>query len=64
MGPQASCVPCASDARSREDGDDPAQSRQYLRDMLRQSPAWVPHEMEQGFPFHDCDVSLTHDVSV
>jgi hypothetical protein len=32
--------------------------------MLRQYPEVLPHEMDQGFPFHDCSVSLKHDVIV
>jgi hypothetical protein len=64
MGHTHSCVPFARDARSRESGDHPAPSRQYLAAMLRQSPALLPHEMDQGLPLHDADASVKPDLSV
>jgi hypothetical protein len=64
MGHTSICLPCASAALYREYVDDPAPSRQSLSDMLRQYPDVFPHEMDQGFPFHDCSVSLKQDVIV
>ena len=61
MGHTPICVPCASEGQYRAYVDDPAQSRQYLAAMLRQYPALFPHEMDQGFPLHDCDVSIKQD---
>jgi hypothetical protein len=32
--------------------------------MRRQSPARFPQEMAQGFPLHDCDVSIQQELSM
>ena len=64
MGHKSICLPFASEALYREYVDYPAQYRQYLSDMLSQYPALFPHEMDQGFTFHDCYVSLKQDVIV
>ena len=44
--------------------DDPAQYRQYLTQMLCQSPELFPKEMDQGFTFHDAYVSVKQDLIV
>ena len=64
LGSQHSGVPCASAAPYREYVDDPAQSRQSLRAMVRQSPALLPHNMEQGGTFHDANASVKQSVIV
>ena len=64
MGHKPICLPCASEARYREYVDHPAQYRQYLSEMLRQSPERFPQDMDQGFPFHDAYVSVKQDVIV
>ena len=64
MGSQPSCLPCASAAQYRAYVDDPAQYRQSLSAMVRQYPALFPHDMDQGFTFHDAYASVKHDVIV
>ena len=64
MGNKHICLPFASAALYREYVDHPAQSRQYLRELLRQYPELFPQDMDQGFPLHDADVSVTQDVIV
>ena len=64
MGHKSICLPFASEALYREYVDYPAQYRQYLRDMLSQYPEVFPQDMDQGFTFHDCYVSLKQDVIV
>jgi hypothetical protein len=64
MGHKHLCLPLASEALYREYVAPPAPSRQYLSEMLRQSPALFPHDMDQGFPLHDASVSVTQDVLV
>ena len=61
MGNKHICLPFASEGQYREYVDDPAQYRQYLAEMLSQYPALFPQEMDQGFTFHDCDVSIKQD---
>ena len=58
MGNKPICLPCASEVQYREYVDDPAQYRQYLAEMLSQYPELFPHDMDQGFPLHDCYVSI------
>ena len=62
MGHTPLCVPFASAGQYREYVDNPAQYRQYLAEMLRQYPALFPHEMDQGFPLHDCYVSIKQEL--
>ena len=62
MGHTHICLPCASAAQYREYVDDPAQYRQYLSAMLPQYPALFPQDMDQGFPLHDCSVSIKQDL--
>jgi hypothetical protein len=57
-------LPFATEAQYRDYRDDPAQYRQYLRRMLAHHPALFPTDMDQGFPFHDCAVSLKQDLIV
>jgi hypothetical protein len=64
MGHKHSCLPFASEAQYRDSIDDPAQYRQYLSRMLDQHPELFPADMDQGFPFHDCYVSLKQDLIV
>jgi hypothetical protein len=64
MGNQPICVPCASEAQYRDSVDYPTQYRQYLTEMLAQHPALFPKDMDQGLPWHDCDVSVKQDLIV
>ena len=64
MGHTPLGVPCASAAQSRDSVDSPTPSRQYLTEMLGQHPALFPTEMDQGFPLHDCSVSVKQDLIV
>ena len=64
MGNTHICLPFASEALYREYVDHPAQYRQYLSEMLHQYPELFPHDMDQGFPLHDADASVTQDVIV
>ena len=64
MGHTPRCLPCASAAPSRAYVDHPAPYRQSLSEMLHQSPALFPHDMDQGFPLHDADASVKQDVLV
>ena len=62
MGNKPICLPFASAALYREYGDHPAQYRQYLSAMLSQYPELFPHDMDQGFPWHDAYVSVKQDL--
>ena len=62
MGNKHICLPFASEVQYREYVDDPAQYRQYLAEMLRQYPELFPQDMDQGFTFHDCYVSIKQDL--
>ena len=62
MGHKPICLPFASAVQYREYVDDPAPYRQYLAEMLSQYPELFPQEMDQGFPLHDCYVSLTQEL--
>jgi hypothetical protein len=64
MGHTPICLPFASAGQYREYVDDPAPYRQYLAEMLRQYPALCPQEMDQGFPLHDCSVSIKQALSM
>jgi hypothetical protein len=64
MGNKSICLPFASEALYREYVDHPAQYRQYLSDMLNQHPELFPHDMDQGFTFHDAYASVKQDVVV
>lgn len=64
MGHKPICLPFASEALYREYVDHPAQYRQYLSEMLSQSPELFPHDMDQGFPLHDAYASVKQDVIV
>ena len=64
MGNKHICLPFASEAQYRDYIDDPAQYRQYLSRMLDQHPELFPTDMDQGFTFHDCYVSLKQDLIV
>jgi hypothetical protein len=64
MGHKHICLPFASEAQYRDYIDNPAQYRQYLSRMLDQHPALFPTDMDQGFTFHDCYVSLKQDLIV
>jgi hypothetical protein len=64
MDSQHLCVPCASAAQYRAYVDSPTQYRQYLTEMLGQHPALFPTAMDQGFPLHDCSVSVNQDLLV
>ena len=46
MGNKHICVPFASAAQYCEYVDDPAQYRQYLREMLHRHPELVPTAMD------------------
>ena len=35
-----------------------------MAEMLRQYPALLPQEMDQGFPLHDCYVSRKQELSM
>jgi hypothetical protein len=62
MGNKHICLPFVSEALYREYVDHPAQYRQYLGERLRQYPELFPQEMDQGFPLHASDVSITQDL--
>src|SRR5262245_47427354 len=62
MGHKHSCLPFASDGQYREYVDAPSKYRQYLGEMLSQSPALLPQDMDQGFPLHDSSVSIAQDL--
>ena len=64
MGHKHIGLPFASEALYREYVDHPAQYRQYLSEMLNQYPELFPHDMDQGFTFHDAYASLKQDVIV
>ena len=64
MGNTPICLPCASEAPYRDSVDSPTQYRQYLTGMLGQHPALFPKAMDQGFPLHDCAVSVKQDLIV
>jgi hypothetical protein len=64
MGHKPICVPFASEGQYREYVDDPAQYRQYLGEMLSQYPELFPQDIDQGFTFHDCYVSIKQDLSM
>ena len=62
MGQKPLGLPCASAGPYRASVDDPAQYRQSLGERLRQYPALLPHEMDQGFPLHARSGSITQDL--
>ena len=64
MGPQPICGPLPRAAQSHTYGDNPAQYRQSLTQMLRPDPALWPNAMPQGCPLHDCDRSVQQNLSV
>jgi hypothetical protein len=59
MGNTHICLPFASEAQYRDYVDYPTQYRQYLTEMLGQHK-----DMDQGFTFHDCYVSVKQDLIV
>ena len=64
MGNKHICLPFASEAQYRNSVDYPTQYRQYLTGMLGQHPELFPKDMAQGFPLHDCYVSVKQDLIV
>ena len=58
------CLPFASEAQYRTYADTPAQYRQYLAQMLCQHPELFPKDMDQGYTFHDCYMSVKQDLIV
>lgn len=64
MGKKPLCVPCASAAPSRDSVDSPTRYRQYLSGRLEPHPALFPKDLDQGFPLHDCSVSVNQDLSM
>jgi hypothetical protein len=64
MGTKHICLPFPSEAQYRVYVDDPAQYRQYLTQMLRQSPELFPKDMDQGYTFHDAYMSVKQDLLV
>ena len=64
MGNKPICLPFASESQYRDYVDYPTQYRQYLTGMLGQHPELFPKDMDQGFPLHDCSVSLKQDLIV
>jgi hypothetical protein len=62
MGHKHICLPFASEGQYREYVDDPAQYRQYLGEMLSQYPELFPQDIDQGFTFHDCYVSIKQEL--
>src|SRR4029450_13209594 len=64
MGHKPICLPFASEAQYRDYVDYPTQYRQYLTGMLGQHPELFPKDMDQGFPLHDCYVSVKQDLLV
>jgi hypothetical protein len=62
MGNKHICLPFASEAQYRDYVDYPTRYRQYLSGMLEQHPELFPKDMDQGFTFHDCYVSVKQDL--
>ena len=58
MGNKHICLPFASEAQYRDYVDYPTEYRQYLTGMLAQHPELFPKDMDPGFPFHACYVSV------
>jgi hypothetical protein len=64
MGHKHICLPFASEAQYRDYVDYPTPYRQYLTELLAQHPELFPKDMDQGFPLHDCYVSVQQDLIV